>query len=342
MKSWPKFALFTIAVAFGSGAAWAASDRTFVASYGADANRSAGCGPATPCRTLDAALAVTNAGGQVVVLDSGAYGPAPIRITHSVSITAADGVYAEVAVPPGANGVEISGSGVAVALKGLTISDVAGNDGLRMTSGASLLIEGCTIIGNANAATSGIYTNGPITVRIVDSTVRDGYDGISLVNGAVATIKGVRLLNNSNIGLNVQGESAGIPTTVAVADTLAAGGAIGLYAESVVRGATAQVSIDRSVVSGNGIGIESSNDLPGSEAVGTVSVGVSNSLISDNRYGLRAMGASATMYLNASTISNSATCAISTATPDVIYTYGNNVIRNSGNCGSSMTAVALQ
>lgn len=342
MKPWSECALIAVGALLGCSAARAASDHTFVASHGVDTNRSTNCAAAAPCRTLEAALSVTNAGGKVVVLDSAEYGPAPIRITQSVSITAADGVYAELAVPRGANGIEISGPGISVALKGLTISDLAGNDGLRMTSGASLLIDHCTIIGNPNAATSGIYTNGAITVRIVDSTVRDGYDGISLVNGAMATIKGVRLLNNSNIGLNVQGESAGLPTTVAVADTLTSGGAIGLHADSLVRGAAAQVSIDRSVVSGNGIGIESSNDLPGADAVGSVSVGVSNSLVSDNGYGLQAVGASATMYLNASTLSNNTICGVTTHTPNVIYSYGNNVIRNSGSCGGSMTTLALQ
>jgi Right handed beta helix region len=258
-----------------------------------------------------------------------------------VSITAADGVHADLTVPAGVNGIEISGSGVSVALKGLTIDNTAGNDGLRMTSGTSLLIENCTIIGNANAATSGIFTNGPINVRIVNSTIRDGYDGISLVNGAVATIRGVRLLNNSNIGLNVQGESAGIPTTVSVADTLASGGTIGFYADSLVSGAIAQLSIDRSVASANATGIESSNDLPGSDVAGLVNVAVSNSLISDNGYGLLAIGTSATMYVNASTIANSSTCGFAMGSPDIIYTYGNNAFSNSRNCGSNMTAVSL-
>jgi parallel beta helix pectate lyase-like protein len=340
MKSWPKYALTIFATVLASNAAFGAAGRTFVASYGVDANTSALCGPAAPCRTFNAALSVTDAGGEVVVLDSASYGQAPIRITRSVSITAADWVHAEVTVPAGVNGIEISGSGISVALKGLTIENVGGNDGLRMTSGASLLIENCTIVGNAGTAASGIYTNGPIAVRIVNSTIRDGYDGISLVNGATATIKGVRLLNNSNIGLNVQGESAGVPTTVSVADTVANGGTIGFYAESLVRGAVARLSIDRSVASGNSTGIESSNDIP-DYAAGTVNVAVSNSLISDNGYGLRAVGTSATMYLNASTVANSATCGISMTPPNVIYSYGNNAFSNSRNCGKDMTAVSL-
>jgi hypothetical protein len=336
-----KVALTLVGVLLGSNAALAAGDRTFVASYGADTNASRDCAPATPCRTLNAALAVTNAGGEVVALDSASYGPAPIRIARSVSITAAQGVHAAVTVPGGADGIEIAGSGVSVALKGLTIDGAGGNDGLRMTQGASLLIESCTVIGNAGAATSGVYVNGPISVRIVNSTIRDGYDGISLVNGPVATLQGVRLLDNSNIGLNVQGESPGTPTTVSVVDTLSSGGTIGFYADSLVKGAVARLSIDRSIASNNATGVESSNDIAGAESTGSVDVTVSNSLISDNGYGLRAVGTGATMYLNASTIVNSATCGFLLGTPNVIYTYRNNAFTNSRDCGSSLTTLSL-
>ena len=323
-----------------SNATFAAGNRSFVASYGSDANASRDCSAPAPCRTLNAALAVTGSGGELVALDSAAYGPGPIRITRSVSITAADGVHASITVPPGANGIDIAGNGVSVALKGLTIDDASGNDALRMTQGTSLLVEDCTLIGNANAATSGIYVNGAVSVRIVNSTVRDGYDGISLVNGPVATLKGVRLLDNSNIGLNVQGETPEIATTVSVVDTLASGGTIGFYADSMVKGAVARLSIDHSIASNNATGVVSSNDIAGAEMTGTVDVTVSNSLISDNGYGLRAVGTGATMYLNASTIANSATCGFQLGSPNIIYTYRNNAFTNSRDCGT-LTALSL-
>jgi hypothetical protein len=63
MKSWPKYALALVGVALASNPAFAAADRTFVASYGVDTNTSANCRPTVPCRTFSAALSVTNAGG---------------------------------------------------------------------------------------------------------------------------------------------------------------------------------------------------------------------------------------------------------------------------------------
>src|SRR5262245_36750294 len=73
--------------------AFAAIDRTFVSTTGAD---SAGCGAFTsPCRTFASALANTNPAGQVTALDSGLYDSSNIAITFSVTLTAAPGVHAE-------------------------------------------------------------------------------------------------------------------------------------------------------------------------------------------------------------------------------------------------------
>ena len=78
-------AVSAIALAF-SVSAQAAASRTFVSTIGNDANTSANCSPAAPCRTFGAALSVTNPGGEVVVLTSGGYGPA--TISQPVVITA--------------------------------------------------------------------------------------------------------------------------------------------------------------------------------------------------------------------------------------------------------------
>ena len=113
-----------------------AVSRTFVATSGLDSNTATNCGPTTPCRTFNAALSVTSAGGEVVVLESGGYGPAPVNITQSVSITAPDGAYAGITVGTG-NGITIATAGVSVRLKGLTLNGNtgAGAAGILMTNG---------------------------------------------------------------------------------------------------------------------------------------------------------------------------------------------------------------
>src|SRR4051812_44863466 len=66
-----------------------AVQRTFVATTGNDGNS---CSNTAPCRSFAAAIAVTDAGGEVIVLNSGGYGA--VTITQSVSIISPPGVYA--------------------------------------------------------------------------------------------------------------------------------------------------------------------------------------------------------------------------------------------------------
>src|SRR6185369_11372319 len=61
--------------------------RTFVASFGLDSN---GCSLSSPCRGFTKALAVTDPGGEIVVLDSAGYGA--VTIDKSVSIIVPTGI----------------------------------------------------------------------------------------------------------------------------------------------------------------------------------------------------------------------------------------------------------
>src|SRR6266571_6657569 len=80
----------------------ALAQRTFVsAATGNDANP---CTRTAPCRNFAAAIAQTQSGGEVVVLDSGGYGT--VTITQAVSLVAPAGVYAGISV--------FSGTGITV------------------------------------------------------------------------------------------------------------------------------------------------------------------------------------------------------------------------------------
>jgi hypothetical protein len=70
--------------------------RTYVAGNGADNNP---CTDVAPCKTFNAALALTMAGGEIFVLDSADYGP--VTITKSVTITS-EGAVAGVLATSGA------------------------------------------------------------------------------------------------------------------------------------------------------------------------------------------------------------------------------------------------
>src|SRR3982750_3043579 len=80
-----------------------AASRTFVsAGTGVDTNS---CTRTAPCRSFTAALPLTDVDGEVIVLDSGGYGP--VTITRGVSITSPGGVYAGITATTG-NAITLS------------------------------------------------------------------------------------------------------------------------------------------------------------------------------------------------------------------------------------------
>ena len=92
--------------------------RTYIASNGLDTNDGR---LATPCRSIGAALAQTDPGGEIVVLDSAGYGT--VSINKSVAVIAPPGIYAGITVTAG-TGIDVT-AGV-VALRGLTLRGPGG------------------------------------------------------------------------------------------------------------------------------------------------------------------------------------------------------------------------
>jgi hypothetical protein len=303
----------TIGLKYGLGFAAAlllsteasAVGRTFVKSNGLDTNTATNCGPTTPCRTFNAALSVTSSGGEVIVLDSAGYGPAPINITQSVSIIAPDGIYAGITVPAASDGIDISGSGVSVVLKGLTITggtSAGTNSGILMTGGpSSLIIEGCWISGLSFSQE--IWIAGPIQARIVDTTVRDGHGGIGIAAGATASISRVKVFNMSSWGVFVFDEGASTAPAQSYASITDSeldnvgqtAAALWAYSYAV----NSELYVDRTVITGGTNGVLASSISAGSFAYVTVT----NSLVSKAAVGLQTTQASGTAEI---TFSNSA------------------------------------
>jgi len=67
-----------------SSAVHAAAQRTFVSTAGDDVNTVLNCSLAAPCRSFGSAIGVTSPDGELIVLDSGGYGP--VTITQAVTI----------------------------------------------------------------------------------------------------------------------------------------------------------------------------------------------------------------------------------------------------------------
>src|SRR5215470_2252936 len=112
--------------------------RTFVASSGLDTNDGR---LATPCRSIGAALAQTDPGGEIIVLDSAGYGA--VTINKAVSVIAPPGIYAGITVSAG-TGIDVQSG--AVALRGLTIRGIGGNVGIHVGN-AQVRIDRCVISG---------------------------------------------------------------------------------------------------------------------------------------------------------------------------------------------------
>ncbi|BBJ22521.1 fibronectin type III domain-containing protein [Candidatus Nitrotoga sp. AM1P] len=249
--------------------------RAFVASYGLDSNITFNCDTAHPCRTFYTAIAVVNADGEVVAVDSAAYGV--VTPTRSVSLTAAPGVYAGMSVFPGATGVTIATPGVNVVLRGLTINGQGGDSGILMSAGAKLSIENC-VISNFNGVNQhGVFVNTAATVRMVDTIVRDNSVGIGVQGGATAAISKSKFLGNDS-GILVQ-SAAGTTTTVAVSNTVVTGGGTGIEAFSGTSG-NARINIVRSTVTNNTV-----EGIVASATAGTASVTLNKSMVSGNAIG---------------------------------------------------------
>jgi hypothetical protein len=273
-----KYALACVAAVLLSSEACAAL-RTFVATTGVDTNTSVNCGPTAPCRTFNAALSVTDAGGEVVVLNSGGYGPA--TITQSVSITAPDGVYAGVTVASGNTGFTITTPGVNVALKGLTItgSGVAASNGVvvAVIGAVTLTVENCVI---SNPSGTGIDFVGSGVLRVVDTLIRDSGWGV-IVQGGSADIVHSRLFGN-DYGISISLGATEPASTVVVTDSVVSGASqSAIYVAAQAASSNAQVSVVRSTLSNNQYGVYA-EALTGA----VVQVSVSDSLVTGNTTGI--------------------------------------------------------
>jgi len=176
--------------------ATATAQRTFVASYGNDANP---CSRAAPCRSFGAAIAQTDDAGELIVLDSAGYGK--VTISKSVTVTAPAGVYAGISVFSGDDGVTVDASLGIVKLRGLFINGQGGNAGVKFVQGIELRIERCEITGMGAYGISATSI-GSTTLLVQDTAVADNLGTGIYVNGTVQTfLSNVTVVGNTGNGL---------------------------------------------------------------------------------------------------------------------------------------------
>ncbi len=194
MRTVVSFALGIIAVAVALPLTAAASQRTFVASYGVDGGNLT-CSLANPCRTFNTAIGNTNPGGEVVILDTAGYGP--MTITKSIKIIGPSGVYGGISVVGGGSGIT---TGIVInaadtdeiTLRGLDVSGVPGvapfpDIGIDIQSASAVHIEKSSIANFAQDTSACVKVSVATTTRVyvVDSFLRECRNGV-YANGAVA------------------------------------------------------------------------------------------------------------------------------------------------------------
>jgi hypothetical protein len=266
-------------VALLGSTAMAQATRTFVATTGNDANP---CSHPDPCRTLQGALNATGAGGEVVVLDSGGFG-SNVTIDKSVSIIASPGVFAGLTVLAG-HGIDINaGASDTVLLRGLTISAHGGNDGIVYNTGGTLRIENCAVHGFSQHG--GIVFLGAGHLEIKDSSVSDNAFAVAIegpqAESASASLE--RVLFDGNFDALLVGDGA----KATVRDSVASHNTDAFQAFSRTSAAS-ELTLENCLASsnsGSGIFVDTSS-------TGPATIRLSNSTVTNNGIGLRAIGPS--------------------------------------------------
>jgi len=251
--------------------AQAQSDRTFVSAHGTD---NTDCGSSNlPCRSFTFALTKTNAGGEVIAIDSGIYDNSPITITQSATLTAAAGAHVELfSNGPSGIGIQVNAStSDTVVLRNLYVSGKLGGpttvgiQGLRV---GTLHIENCVVSGFDEGVSLGVNASAQATIQ--DTIVRDCGLGIHAASSAgilKVSIDHCRIQDSVNDGVFIFTRAR-----VTVRDSVASGnGNAGFFVGG------GELNLEHCEASNNLQGVAASGD---STSSGTATV--SNCIVTNN------------------------------------------------------------
>jgi len=236
-----------------SAPAHAQATRTWVSGVGDDANP---CSRTAPCKTFAGSISKTAAGGEINCLDPGGFGA--LTITKAITISCQAGTAGVLVA--GTNGITVSaGATDVVVLKGLDFDGTStGLSGIQFLSGASLVVQDCSIRNFAGNPGVGIAfdTTTNATLNVLNTVVEHnggaaGGGGIR-VNPTNATAIASAFLDHVTVTRNNVGVAAlGSGPT---ADMQINNSAItaNLSIGAIASGAGAVVRIGRSAIVNNG------------------------------------------------------------------------------------------
>jgi hypothetical protein len=271
--------------------------RTWVSGVGDDLNP---CSRTAPCKTFAGAISKTAANGEISVLDPGGFGT--VTITKSITINGT-GTLASI-LAAGTNGVNVNDSAtgtpntIIVLLRDISINGAAtGFDGVRFTSGKSLMVDHCWIYGfNGNGVNSDgieVNKNSDGTLKVVNGTTIENItgDGIRMTTSAgivVGVIDNASIMDIGQNGVeavsNIRGEL--IRSNVSII------GANGV----VLTGSNTQFNLDDDLIS------HCSNTGLKSAAGDTIRV--SDTIVANNNTGLNGNGGAIDSFQGNSLVGN--------------------------------------
>ena len=250
------FVLILLAATIGGFApqAFAQATRTWVSGVGDDANP---CSRTAPCKTFAGAISKTAAKGMISVLDPGGFGA--VTITKSITIDGG-GIRGSV-LNAGTNGVVVNaGANDVVRLRDISIDGAGtGFNGIRFLAGGALILDSDKI----NDASSGhgilFEPSAPARLVVHDSTISNNAGGVRAEDKSVVSIQNTTISSNSGNGV------------------------------AAVSGAQpVEITVDKSQVTNNGIGVASAAGIKSHGAL--ASVVVSDNVIMGNENGLMMSG----------------------------------------------------
>ena len=225
--------------------------RSYISPNGSD-NRP--CTRNQPCRSFDGALAKTDAGGEIVAMETGTYDPT--TVTKSITLAAAPGADVAIRVATG-NAVTISGNpGDVVVLRGLRLGgpgkNVAGTNGVFFNISSP---NCCVSVNIENSIISdfdrGVQMELGVASRLLvsDSVLRANKTGINMFVGGAdgngASIERTRFESNE-VGLKHFGGNS-----AAVSNSVASGNGIGFLTDG-----SGKLELFHTVASKNGTGVK--------------------------------------------------------------------------------------
>jgi copper-binding protein NosD len=317
-----RIALVFAAVAVAVSGDIQAVQRTFVSGTGIDTNP---CSRTQPCRTFVAAMAVTDPGGEVIVLDSGGYGT--FQITTPVTIAAPSGVYAGITVF-GATGILVNaGATDKVILRGLTLNSLGGFDGIRYDAVGVLFVE--NVVTNGFTFGSGVtdFSTGSTRLYMSDTRLLNGQNGLQIAGGDGEPLRTVvidhcRAENNTHAGFDIDAFARFI-----IRDSIATGSTYGFRMGPNGSASTAPDGVvENCIASFNGTGY-----VVGANGFSTTVV-LNNSIASHNDTGLNASFFGNALISNC-TITRNTNGLVGAGTYSIL-SRGNNTIELNGTDGA--------